>query len=55
MNLENFCNFNAILNVFSEDKNIASGINPKLYYLLSGSSVYKIKIIYSFGQEVCML
>lgn len=43
MQFEKFCNFNVILNVFLENKNITHGINHKLYYVISGSSVDKIK------------
>lgn len=43
MQFEKCCNFNVILNVFLENKNITHGINHKLYYAISGWSVDKIK------------
>lgn len=43
MYLEKICNFNAILNVFLENKNSIHGINAQLYYLITVSSVYKVK------------
>lgn len=49
MYLKKFCNFNVILNVFLENKNIIYGINFNLYILVLGLSIYKIKIIYCFG------